>query len=147
MLSKVSDYVYHPNSHMTPGEWPQSSSHCEAYVGFQLKNKTGQLQDTLVLHFPNTWRLLADESRGHFYSVCRKQPLSVLVESPLATTYLKLIFIFLFPVLACVLSAEPHLDCNDTNVFQLNKYVVKTGQHDHTLSIGKAATGTIYLLG
>ena len=51
VLRKVSDYVYHPNVHTTPGEWPQKSIDyliVKLILAFSWENKPGQLQDTMV---------------------------------------------------------------------------------------------------
>lgn len=42
VLRKVSDYVCHPNVHMTPGEWfILSKTHCVAHFGSQLREQAG----------------------------------------------------------------------------------------------------------
>lgn len=43
-------------------------------LAFSWGNELGQSQDTVVLHFLNTWLLLTEKSQRLLYLVCRKQP-------------------------------------------------------------------------
>lgn len=55
LRKKVSDYVCHPNEHMTPGEWPpqaHSLSHCVAHFGFQLREWAGSVTGHRGAPFP-----------------------------------------------------------------------------------------------